>query len=108
MGDFTIIKGDSYYISVTLVDEDNNTVDFQQGDVLTFSVKKKLKQPEYDIQVKNIVTTEGDTIIEITPHDTNIREGNYYYDIEYKDTNADVYTLVRGILTIDWEVTQNE
>lgn len=108
MQDFTIIKGDSYYISVKLVDENDNQVDFQEGDKLIFSAKRKLKQETYDIQSISTSVNEGEMMIILNPTDTNIREGEYFYDIEYQDTNHDVYTLVRGTLTIDWGVTQDE
>ena len=44
-------------------------------------------------------------IIELTPEQTNIALGDYYYDIQYVNLAKDVYTLVKGTLTIDWDVS---
>jgi len=106
MGDFTIIRGDSCYISVIKTNEQGQQIDFVDGENVVFSVKKNLKQENYDIQSSSSVIVDGQMIIELTPDDTNIALGDYFYDIQYTDINDDVYTLSKGNVTIDWDVTR--
>ena len=106
MGDFTIIRGDSCYISVIKTNEQGQQIDFVDGEKVVFSVKKNLKQENYDIQSSSSIIVHGQMIIELTPDDTNIALGDYFYDIQYTDTNNDVYTLSKGNVTIDWDVTR--
>lgn len=108
MGDFTIIRGDSCYISVIKQDESNNQIDFDDGDSVVFSVKKNLKQDNYDIQSSSNVIIDGEIIIELLPSQTDIILGDYFYDIEYKTKDDDIYTLSRGTVTIEWDVTRDE
>jgi len=106
MGDFTIIRGDSCYISVIKTNEQGEQIDFVDGEKVVFSVKKNLKQENYDIQSSSSKIVDGQMIIELTPDDTNIALGDYFYDIQYTDINNDVYTLSKGNVTIDWDVTR--
>lgn len=106
MGDFTIIRGDSCYISVIKTDEQGQQIDFLDGEIVVFSVKKNLKQDAYDIQSSSGTIVEGQMILELTPDDTNIALGQYFYDIQYTDLNEDIYTLSKGNVTIDWDVTR--
>lgn len=108
MGDFTIIRGDSCYISIVKLDENNNQIDFDEGDTIILSVKKKLKQETYDIQSESNNIVDGQMLIELTPDQTNIALGEYFYDIQYDTINHDIYTLSRGNIIIDWDVTRNE
>lgn len=108
MGDFSIMRGDSCYISVIKLDENGCKINFEEGEVVIFSVKKNLKQENYDIQSSSTNLVDGEIIIKLTPEDTNIALGDYFYDIQYTDLIEDIYTLARGTLTIDWDVTRNE
>jgi hypothetical protein len=107
MGDFSINKGDSCYLTVIKTDEAGTQIDFVEGEKVLLSAKKNLKQEEYDIQSELATLTDGQMIIYLTPADTNITLGDYYYDIQYTDLNDDVYTLSKGKITIDWDVTEH-
>ncbi len=106
MEDFTIIQGNSCYITVIKKDEAGTKINFVEGDEVVLSAKKNLKQNTYDIQSNSTTLVDGELIIYLTPDDTNIPLNEYYYDIQYKDTNEDIYTLTKGKLTIDWSVTE--
>lgn len=109
MGDFTIIRGDTCYITYIKLDEDGNQIDLLPGDSCTFSAKKQLKQLTFDIQVISTTIENGQIIIKLVQNDTNIALGEYYYDIQLnEDITGDTFTVSRGILTIDWDVTANE
>lgn len=45
--------------------------------------------------------------VRVAPEDTeNMSIGKYYYDMQIT-ANGDVFTILKGVLTIDYEVTQN-
>jgi len=103
-----IIQGDSFYLTLVKHDKEGTQVDFETGEEIAFSAKKNLNQAEYDIHSTNITLTEGKIVLALTPTDTEVKLGTYYYDIQYKTLNNDVYTLLKGELEIVWEVTDNE
>lgn len=106
MKNFTINQGDSYYLTVIHVDEDGETeIPFESGDRIIFSARKKLNQKKYDIQSKPASLVDGEFIIQLTPEDTNVALGEYYYDIQLITASEDVYTILKGMLTIEWDVT---
>lgn len=106
--DFLIIRGDSCYITVTKKNDAGEQINFIETDVLVFSAKKKLNQSEYDIHSTKFTLNEGKAIIELSSTDTDVPDGEYYYDVQYTNELNDVYTLIKGILTVDWDVTTNE
>ena len=107
MNNLTINQGDSCYLTITHLGDDNETViPFEEGDTIVFSAKRKLNQKDYDIQSEPAQLIDGDLIIELTPEDTNIALGEYYYDIQLTNVAQDVYTIIKGILTIDWDVSE--
>jgi hypothetical protein len=109
MGDFTIIKGDTCYITYIKLDEDGVKVNLVSGDSCTFSAKKNLKQTTYDIQVTSTTIEDGQIVIKLEQDDTNIALGEYFYDIELnEDATGDTFTVSRGTVTIDWSVTSHE
>lgn len=104
--DLTLIQGDSFYLTLNKLDKEGEEIGFVDGEEIVFSAKKNLKQSEYDIYSDNITLTEENKIIlYLSPIDTNIKLGTYYYDIQYKTLNNDIYTLVKGELEVVWEVT---
>ena len=107
MNNLTINQGDSCYLTIMHLDDDNETViPFEEGDTIVFSAKRKLNQKEFDIKSKSAHLIDGDLIIELTPEDTDIPLGEYYYDIQLTNVAEDVYTIMKGILTIDWDVSE--
>lgn len=100
----SINQGDSLYLSIVKYDDDGNETSFEQDEQLKFAAKRKLNQPNYDIESENAKIIDGIAIIEIPPEKTNIRLGDYYYDIQYTTSNYDKYTIVKGTLTIEWDV----
>jgi len=44
--------------------------------------------------------------VRIAPEDTeNVEVGKYYYDLQI-EANSDVFTILKGVLTIDYDVMQ--
>lgn len=107
MNNLTINQGDSCYLTIMHLDDDNETViPFEEGDTIVFSAKRKLNQKYFDIKSKPAHLIDGDLIIELLPEDTDIPLGEYYYDIQLTNVAEDVYTIMKGILTIDWDVSE--
>lgn len=104
-GEITINRGDSCYFTVIKQNEEGTKINFDIGDELTFSAKKTLKQENYDIQVISTDLNDGEITIQLLPEHTNIALGQYLYDIQYKDIYNDIYTLSKGTLNIEWDVT---
>ncbi len=48
--------------------------------------------------------TNGKTLIELSPTDTNL-EGNYYYDVKYKDGDRNIAIVVKGKIKFTRTVT---
>lgn len=73
------------------------------GATVYFTAKKNLGQAQYDIY-KEITThsdaPNGKTEIELTSSDTDINEGNYFYDITVRFANDKIHTFTIGKLTI--------
>lgn len=104
--DIQIIQGDSFYLTVTKYDDEGDEIMFEEGEEIVFSARRNLKQQEYDIHSEKMTLTEdGKIILYLSPTDTEVRLGTYYYDVQYKTINKDIYTLVKGELEIVWEVT---
>lgn len=89
-----LTRGDTAYITLELEDEEK----FYVGDIVTLSVKRKLKsETEYSLQKSMEVTEEGNSsVIKIEPEDTkNLDYGLYFYDIQLtRASNGDIFTIV--------------
>ena len=88
--------------NLSMVAGDTDSVEFKyiiplvEGDLVYFSVKKRIKDTEYILQkqVRNF-TEEGNVIIELEPEDTNlIPPATYVYDIQINFLNGVVKTPI--------------
>ena len=51
--------------------------------------------------------SDGQYRVRVAPEDTaNVDPGMYYYDLEL-GVNSDIFTVLRGTLRINWDVTRN-
>lgn len=80
------------------------------GATVTFTAKKRLedKLPA----IRKIVTDhaapeEGKTTITLSPVDTSIGRGAYYYDIQVVGPTIAKKTVMKGSLEITWQVTED-
>lgn len=81
-------------------------------DTAYFSVKKSEDEVSYSFQKSlnnGIVKVEdGKYSVRVAPSDTyNLELGQYVYDLEI-GVNDDVFTLLSGILTLEYDVTREE
>lgn len=89
-----LTKGDTAYLTIELSNEDV----FSVGDIVIFSLKRKLKDDaEYALQKEITVTEEANTLqIKIEPTDTEqLSYGNYYYDVQLtRKSSGDIFTII--------------
>ena len=87
----TLTKGDSFYSVITLK-RGENTYTPQEGDVITFGVKKS----EFDTTALISKIVPNDTLLlYIAPSDTKqLQTGTYVYDLELTYANGDVDTFI--------------
>ena len=69
-----------------------NTLDITDWTIY-FMVKEKLEDVDTSAKINKKITihtdpTLGKTLIELTPTDTNLTQGSYYYEISYKDNET--------------------
>lgn len=102
-----MIRGDSEAIGLEFVDKDGNPVNFNEGDVIYFTVKRTVNTERIAIQKKK-KDLEGNKVeIEIKPSDTSELEfGKYVYDIQYNKADGTVKTIIPpSEFVINGEVT---
>lgn len=102
----TMIKGDTLSFSVEIEDQNGNLIDV---DSAYFSCKKNITDDVYLFQKvlgTGITRTEaGKYAVRVRPDETaNAEAGKYFYDFQV-GKNGDVFTVLKGILEIEQDVT---
>ena len=75
------------------------------GWIIYFTIKANVDDTDLNAKLRKRITehlnaTEGIAVVELTPEDTNITSGNYYYSIDYKDTDDNEDIVVIGSMKI--------
>lgn len=112
MNDIEIYQGDdvSFELNVT---ENQVPVDITDWKVY-FTVKAHYTDSDDDAIFSKDVTshidpTQGETQINLTSTDTDAASlGNYYYDIQVKDANGKIQTLVNGRFRVNPQITRRK
>lgn len=106
----TMIRGDTLSFGVIVNDENGNPIDFDLDNV-------KMTCQSQNINNNNILfqktlgdgitkKSQGTYVIRVAPQDTENEElGKYFYDIQI-EKNGDVFTIMHGILELQYEVTR--
>ena len=100
----SMVRGDTLSFDVRLSDLDGATISS-----LYFTVKKKASDEVFIFQksMANGITKVDDTTyrVRVAPEDTSgVTAGKYAYDLQI-GVGTDIYTLLRGSLTIVQDVT---
>lgn len=87
-----LTRGDTAYLNVTIKNDiDSSEYNMQDGDTLTLTVKKSVKDTDFSFQKK----VAGTANIKIEPDDTkNLAVGKYKYDVQLNVANGDVFTII--------------
>lgn len=93
----TITRGDSAYITLSIIKEDGSLYEFAEGDYIRGQVRKgKSRDSEliFDCTFSG-ETEEGAKIWVISPSDTDgVEPGRYYYDMQLVKFSGDVFTFI--------------
>lgn len=86
-----LTRGDTARLKVTVTNDDDEEYVVQSEDVLTLSIKKKVKDNEALVTK----TIKGSDTFHIEPKDTSELEfGKYKYDVQLTTAVGDVYTVI--------------
>ena len=97
-----LTRGDTAHIPI------ETDYEFQQNDVVKFSVKADFEDTAYKIQ-KKITYFDGNIVtIHLTPQDTRLSPGVYVYDCQLNNSMGEVDTFLSGTFTILQEVTKDD
>lgn len=101
----TMIRGDTVSFGIELADGKGNPVELTSA---YFTCKKNYSDDVYVFQksLNNGITGgAGEYTIRIAPADTKEQDlGQYFYDFQI-GIGSDVFTILRGIFEISWEVS---
>lgn len=101
----TLTRGDSCSLSIDIADSDGTPYTLNEGDTLTFTLKKKIESKEV------LLSKElNGTVLNLSPSDTlSLDFGEYVFDIVLKTYDGNVFTIVSvKPFTIAAEVHNNE
>lgn len=87
-----LTRGDTAKLTVPIENDlDNTSYEMDERDILTFTIKKSVKDNEHLIQ--KVVT--GSNNFHIKPEDTDsLPFGKYIYDVQLTTSGGDVYTVI--------------
>lgn len=110
--DFEIVRGDDEAIELEFTDSITNTpVDITDCAVMFTVRADKADTNDDNALIKKDVYTHtdaanGKTTVNLLHTDTAVEPGNYFYDVQYVDTEGKVKTLVIGNIAIVQDVTK--
>lgn len=105
-----IIRGDDTTISATITNQDDEAVNLT-GATVFFTVKRRKTDSDADALIAKEVTSHttpasGQTDIELTNEDTDIRPGAYLYDLQVKDNEDRIISINYGTLRVKTDITR--
>ena len=98
--DKQVIRGDSDDFTITFQDSNGNPIDIT-GYTVWFTVRSSMPSTSVSddsdavISVKNTTHSAplfGESLISVSPDDTNIDPRTYYYDIQYKKPDGSIHS----------------
>ena len=106
---FEVVKGDTFTIGIEIeFDDSPQKIDNAYFTCKSGSDDKILLQKSLSNGI-SFIKQDGNKMyyrVRVEPNDTKKLEvGRYYYDVEIR-ANGDVYTILRGILKIENEITE--
>lgn len=101
----TMTRGDTLSFNISVTDSNGNAVTVDSADFTC----KKLGSDETNVFRKTLGTgiyqDEECLTVRVDPNDTkNVDAGRYFYDCQI-GVGVDVFTILKGILTIEQDVT---
>lgn len=101
----SITRGDTPSFSIEILDTAGRPYELQEGDKLTFSVKRSVKVTD-PILLQKVMDSSTGPHFHLTQSDTSLAYGSYVYDVELATADGYVCTVVKpDSLTVTAEVT---
>lgn len=110
--DIQIVRGDDEAIELEFTDEVTSAPVDLTDCAIMFTVRASKSDTNDDNAIiqKDVYShtdpTAGKTTINLLHTDTDVATGDYYYDVQYVDTENKVKTLVIGKISIVQDVTK--
>lgn len=93
-----IPRSNTYFGRITLTDG-ANTVLLDSTDKMIFAVKKKPNDENEEALIKKTITSdreiEGGYGFELTPEETDLPAGTYFYDVGIQRANGEFYHVTQ-------------
>jgi hypothetical protein len=107
--DLIIVKGDTKTLTFTFANKSDGSAFVVTGYEFFMTVKTGYSVADASATIKKDPTDftilSNVVSVELTATNTNITPGNYIYDVQYKDTNNKIVTVVQGVIKIVDQVT---
>ena len=101
----TMTRGDTLSFNVEVYDQNEDPI---TADTVFFTCKKRLVHDDNIFQKSlgaGITQDDGLITVRVAPEDTaEVEAGLYFYDCQI-GVDSDIYTVMKGILTIEQDVT---
>lgn len=96
--------GDTFTKSLAFTDSVGTAIDLT-GSTITFSIKKNKTDTSYSAQATASITagTGGTATITIDP--LSIAIGDYWYDLQWVDSDGDIKTPLKGQFLVTYDIT---
>lgn len=103
-----MVRGDTMTFGIELEGDDGQVFEQDlESAFFTCKTSYDADQPVFQKSLSNGITkvATGQYVVRVAPTDTEgIEAGNYYYDFEI-GLNSDIFTVLKGVLTIENDVT---
>lgn len=104
-----IIRGDDEQFELTFTDIDGDPIDLTDGTVF-FTVKKSLSDDDDEALITKEITefaapTTGVARLVLSKTQTDIPEGRYFYDVQFKDSANMISSTIRDKFYVKKDVT---
>ncbi len=106
-----LIRGDSRDIIVHFKDSNGDDLPLSDGTVFFTVNAAENPSDDTDAVISKNVTDHTDaaggvSTISLSASDTNITPGDYYYDVQFKDSSGSVTSSAAGELTVVADITR--
>jgi len=104
----SMVRGDTLTFGVELEDENGElfTQDLESAYFTcksSYDEEQAVFQKDLNVGISKVAT--GQYVVRVAPTDTEgVVPGKYYYDFEI-GVNSDIFTVLKGVLTIENDVT---
>lgn len=104
-----IIRGDDEQFELTFTDIDGNPIDLTDGTVF-FTVKESLSDDDDSALITQEITTfaapeTGVARLVLDSDQTDIPEGRYFYDVQFKDSLGTISSTIRDKFYVKKDIT---